>query len=149
MGEHRATKGDREGGGERTERKRTTGVKHGGPYPRVDAHVGPGEIEGPHRVRGVHAATQPVRTEDVHEQVGDGERDRGGLLHAREPPERPLAVELLHAHAALERQVRHRVRARVLALVRARPTRQAQRERVRVAPTAAAGRVAGVPRVFC
>ena len=127
--------------------KRTTSVKHGRPYPRVDAHVRPGEIEGPHRMRGMHAAAQPVRTEYVHEQVGDRERDRRGLLHPRQTPERPLAVELLHPHAALRRQVRHRVRARVLALVRARPTCEAQRERVRVA--APIRRRAGVSRAFC
>jgi len=80
----------------------------------------------------MHATAQPVRTEYVHEQVGEGERDRGGLLHARETPERPLAVELFHPHAALRRQVRHRVHARVLALVRARPPRESQRERGRV-----------------
>lgn len=85
-------------------------------------------------MRGMHAATQPVGTEDMHEQVDDREGDRGGFLHAREPPERPLAVGLLHAHAALERQVRHRMRARVLlALIRARPTRQVQHERAQVA----------------
>ena len=107
---------------------RTTGVKHGRPDPRVDAHVGPRTIKGPHRVRGMHAAAEPVRAEDVHEQVGDGERDRGGLLHAREPPERPLAVVLLHPHPALLRQVRQRVHARVLAVVRARPAREPERE---------------------
>ena len=76
----------------------------------------------------MHAAAQPVRAEDVHQQVGDGERDRGGLLHARDAPERPLAVELLHPHAALQRQVRQRVHAGVLAVVRARPAREPQRE---------------------
>ena len=117
----------RKGGGKGRSKKRTTSVKHGRPCPRVDAHVGPGEIEGPHRVRGMHAAAQPVRTEYVHEQVGEGERDRRGFLHARQTPERPLAVELFHPHAALRRQVRHRMSARVLALVRARPMRESQR----------------------
>lgn len=121
--EHGGTKG----GGKGRSKKRTTSVKHGRPCPRVDAHVGPGEIEGPHRVRGMHAAAQPVRTEYVHKQVGNGERDRRGLLHARQTPERPLAVELFHPHAALRRQVRHRMSARVLALVRARPMRESQR----------------------
>ena len=99
----------------------------------------------------MHAAAQPVRTEYVHEQVGEGERDRGGLLHARETPERPLAVELFHPEAALHRQVRHRVRARVFALVGARPSRESQRERWRVPVTAVlvviVGRAA-VPRTF-
>ncbi len=68
----------------------------------------------------------------MHEQVRKRERDRRGLLHAREAPERPLSVELLYGHAALQRQVRQRVHARVLALVRARPARKPQRERLRL-----------------
>ena len=142
---------ERRGGGAGGEQNiRTAGVKHGGPEPCVDAQVGPGEIEGPHWVRGVHAAAQPVQTKDVHEQVRDGERDGRGLLHARPAPERPLAVELLHAHAALQRQVRHRVHAAVLAVVRARPARQPQREGqrasgVRGVAVAAAGVAAAAP----
>ena len=107
---------------------RTTSVKHGGPDPRVDAQVGPGEIEGFHWVRGMHAAAQPVQTEDMHEQIGDGEHDRRGLLHTGETPERPLAIILLHAHAALQRKVGEHVHACVLAVIRARPSREPQCE---------------------
>lgn len=108
----------------------------------------------------MHAAAEPVRAEDVHEQVGNGERDRRGLLHARVPPERPLAVVLLHPHPALLRQVRERVHARVLAVVRARPAREPKREghhhrllpllrarRGRVAVVGGRGR-AGLPCAF-
>ena len=109
-------------------RARTTGVEYGGPDPGVDAQVGPGEVEGSHRMGGMHAATQPVRAENVHQQVGERERDGRGLLHARQTPERPLPVVLLHGHPALHREVGERVHARVLALVRAGPAREAQRE---------------------
>jgi len=103
---------------------RTTSVKNGGPGPRVDAHVGPGDVEGSHGMCGVHAAAQPVHAENVHKQVDDGEHDRGGLLYACDAPEGPFAVVLLHPHAALHRQVRQRVHASVFAVVRARPTRE-------------------------
>jgi len=110
----------------------------------------------------VHATAQPIKTEDVHEQIGDGERDRRRLLHTRETPERPLAIVLLHPHAALHCQVGEHVHACVLAIVRARPSREPQRERkwllvlLRVhragATTAAAvvghGGCAGLPYAF-
>ena len=104
-------------------------MEHRGPDPRVDVHVGPSEEERSHRMRGMHAAAQPVRTEDVHEQVGKGERDRSGLLHAGETPKRPLAVKLLHPpRPALLREVGQRVHARILAVVTARPACEPQRE---------------------
>ena len=78
-------------------------MEHRGPDPRVDADVGPCDVERPHWVCGLHAAAEPVRSEDVHEQVGERERDRSRLLHARKPPERPLAVVLLRADTALRR----------------------------------------------
>jgi hypothetical protein len=111
---------------------RTTRVKHGGPDPRVDAQVGPCEIEGLHRVRGMHTAAQPIQTEDMHEQIGDGEHDRRGLLHTGETPEWPLAIILLHLHATLQRKVGEHVHARVLAVIRARPSREPQRESKRL-----------------
>jgi hypothetical protein len=121
----------REGEGE-GEGIRTTRVKHGGPDPRVDAQVGPSEIERLHRVRGMHAAAQPIQTEDVHEQIGEGEHDRRGLLHTGETPEWPLAIILLHLHAALQRKVGEHVHACILAVIRARPSREPQCERKRL-----------------
>ncbi len=106
----------------------TTGVKDGRPNPRVDAQVGPSDVEGLHRVRRMNAAVQPIQTEDVHEQIGEGERDRRGLLHTRVTPEWPLAIVLLHPHTALQRQVGQRVHACVLAVIRARPSREPQGE---------------------
>jgi len=117
------------GGGEGI---RTTGVKHSGPDPRVDAQVGPSEIKGLHWVRGMHAAAQPIQTEDMHEQIGDGEHDRRGLLHTGETPERPLSIILLHPHATLQRQVGEHVHTCVFAVVRARPSREPQCERKRL-----------------
>ena len=68
----------------------------------------------------------------MHKQIGDGEHDRRGLLHARVTPEWPLAIILLHPHAALQRQVGKRVHASVLAVIRARPSREPQCERKRL-----------------
>lgn len=119
----------REGEGEGI---RTTRVKHGGPDPRVDAQVGPSEIERLHRVRGMHAAAQPIQTEDMHEQIGEGEHDRRGLLHTGETPEWPLAIILLHPHATLQRKVGEHVHTCVLAVIRARPSREPQCERKRL-----------------
>ncbi len=107
-------------------------MEHRGPNPRVDADVRPCDVERSHRVRGVHAAAEPVRSENVYEQVGEGERYRSRFLHAREPPERPFAVVLLRPHTALRRHVRQRVHADILAVVHARPEREAQREGLRV-----------------
>jgi hypothetical protein len=116
------------------EGERTARVKDRGPNPRVDAHIGPCEVEWPHRVRRVYAAAQPVRTEDVHEQVGKRERDCGGLLHTRETPKGPLAIVLLHPHTALRREVGQGVHAGVLAVICARPSCQPQREWLSVQP---------------
>lgn len=97
QGEKRTRKGEEENW------TRTSRVEHRGPDPRVDAHVGPCEIKRPHRVSGVHAAAQPVHAEDMNEQIAERERDGSGLLHARDAPEWPLAVVLLHLHTALRR----------------------------------------------
>ena len=107
---------------------RTTGVKHGGPDPCIDAQVGPSEIEGLHRVCGMHAAAHPIQTEDMHEQIGDGEHDRRGLLHTGETPERPFAIILFHPHTTLQRKVGEHVHACVFAVIRARPSREPQCE---------------------
>lgn len=80
-------------------------------------------------MRGVHAAAEPVDSEDVHEQVRERERDRSRLLHARETPERPFAVVLLCADTALRCEIRQRVHADVLAVVCARPERETECER--------------------
>jgi hypothetical protein len=112
--------------------KRTSRMEHRGPAPRVDAHISPCDVEGPHRMHGMHAAAQPARTEDVHEQVGERECNSGGLLHASKTPEYPLAIVLLHSHAALGRQVRQRVHTRVLAVICARPSCEPQHEWLRV-----------------
>ena len=104
----------------------------------------------------MHAAAQPIETEDMHEQIGDGEHDRRWLLHTGETPEWPLSIILLHLHAALQRKVGERVHACVLAVIRARPSREPQRERllrvhragVTVTAAAAAVVVRGCARMF-
>jgi hypothetical protein len=117
-----------EGGRKRGGRKRTAGVEDRGPNPRIDAHVGPSEVERPHRVRRMYAAAQPVRAEDVHEQVDKRERDCGGLLHTRETPKGPLAVVLLHPDTALRSEVGQGVHTGILAVICARPSCEPQGE---------------------
>ena len=103
-------------------------MEYRGPDPRVDADVCPCDVERTHRVRRVHAAAEPVGSEDVYEQVCERERDRSRLLHAREPPKRPFTVVLLCADSALRCEIRQRVHAYVFAVVRARPERDAKCE---------------------
>jgi hypothetical protein len=110
--------------------RRTTRMEHRGPDPRVDADVCPCDIERTHWVRGVHAAAEPVDSEDVYEQVRERERDRSRLLHSRESPERPFAVVLLCADSALRCEIRQRVHAHVLAVICARPERETKCERL-------------------
>ena len=104
-------------------------MEHRGPHPRVDADVCPCDVERTHRVGGVHAAAEPVGSEDVYEEVCERERDRSRLLHTREPPKRPFTIVLLCADTALRCEIRHRVHADVFAVVRARPERDAKCER--------------------
>jgi hypothetical protein len=111
------------------DQSRTTSMEHRGPNPRVDADVCPCDVERTHRVRGVHAAAEPVESEDVYEQVRERERDRSRLLHTRVSPERPFAVELLRADTALRCEIRQRVHADIFAVVCARPERETKRER--------------------
>jgi hypothetical protein len=49
-------RGRNTGGEKKNWRERTARVEDRGPNPRVDAHVGPSEVEGPHRVRRVYTA---------------------------------------------------------------------------------------------
>ena len=65
----------------------------------------------------------------MEQQVEEGERDRRWFLHARESPERPFAVVLLHRSVVDDRVVGYHVHAAIFAVVCARPLRETQRER--------------------
>lgn len=62
--------------------------------PARDADVGEHDVKGAQRVRGGDGVADFVEAVDVGPEVGGGEEDGDGLLHAKEAGEGPFAVEL-------------------------------------------------------
>ena len=99
------------------------------PHPHVQADDVERNIVRPHRMPLAYPPPEMLSPPPMYPEVGRGEQDRRGLLHAPQPPERPLAVVLLHPVAPLDRLVHDGVHAGVFHVVFAAPARQPQRQR--------------------
>lgn len=71
-----------------------TGMKHAAGRPARDAHIGEHDVKGSHGVRGRDGVADFVEAVEVGPEVGGGEEDGDGLLHAEDAGEGPFPVEL-------------------------------------------------------
>ena len=101
-------------------------MEHGGPKPRVDAYVRPGEIVRPHGMILGDSPGHHSRPLNMRDQVHDGKRDRGGLLHPSIPNKRPLPIILHDGLPLLDSFIGEESHALVLAFVGAGPLGDAE-----------------------
>lgn len=70
------------------------GMKNAAGRPARDAHISEHDVKGSHSVRGWDRGADFVETVEVGPEVGSGEEDGDGLLHAQDASKGPFAVEL-------------------------------------------------------
>ena len=99
------------------------------PDPSVHAHGREDEIVSFHWMPIRYSALDFYGSSQMEEHVQPRERDGGWLLHARESPERPLAVVLVNSVAARDSSISNEMHALVLAVIVAGPTGEAERKR--------------------
>ena len=107
----------------------TSSVEDRRPDPRIHAGQRESEVVFLHGMVIWDARLYLACAIEVCDEIEDGEQDGCGLLHAREPPEGPLAVVLLHGSIMLNSSVGDHVHAAVLAVILTRPSCDPERER--------------------
>ena len=108
-------------------KERTSSVEDRRPDPCVHTGKGKAKIVLLHRVRIRDAYLDLTHTAVVGDEVEYGEEHGRGLLHTREPPERPLAVVLLNGGIVLDGDVGDHVHAFVFAVIQTCPPCEPQR----------------------
>lgn len=101
-------------------------MEHGGPKPRVNAYVRPSEVVWSHGMILGDTLGHHSRSLDVRNQVQDGKRDRGGLLHPSIPNKWPLPIILYNGFFLLDSFIGEESHALVLAFVGAGPLGKAK-----------------------
>ena len=103
-------------------------MEHGGPKPRVDAYIRPSEIVRPHGMILGDSLGHHSRPLNMCDQVHDGKRDRGGLLHSSTPNKWPFPIILYDGLPLLDSFIGEESHALVLAFVGAGPLGDAKEE---------------------
>jgi hypothetical protein len=103
-------------------------MEHRGPKPRVNAYVRPSEVVPSHGMILGDPLGQRSRSLNVRNQVQDGKRDRGGLLHPSIPNKWPLPIILYDGLPILDSFIGEEPHALVLAFVGAGPLGEAEEE---------------------
>ena len=104
-------------------------VEDGGEDPRGDADVGEELVEAQERVGARDGGDEVAESCRMGPEVGEGEEDREGLLHAEDAVEGPLAVELDNGAVGFQPSGGRGVLAEVVALGGAVPEEEAAMER--------------------